>query len=45
VGDAGVADARQVAGGRLLAVEVPDGLVGVGEVVGEEPAGVGLSEG
>ena len=44
VGDAGVADAGQVPGGGHLAVEVPDRLVGVGVVVGEEPAGVGLGE-
>jgi hypothetical protein len=31
-------------GGGLLAVEVPDRLVGVRIVVGEEPAGVGLGE-
>jgi hypothetical protein len=33
-----------VPGGGLLAVEVPDRLVGVGVVVGEEAAGVGLDE-
>ena len=34
----------QVPGGGDLAVEVPDRLVGVRVVVGEEPAGVGLGE-
>lgn len=44
VGDAGVADAGDVPGGGLLAVEVPDGLVRVGEAVGEEAAAVVLGE-
>ena len=42
--DAGVADAGHVARRRVLAVEVPDRLVGVGEVVGQEAAAVGLGE-
>src|SRR6266511_4224541 len=44
VGNAGVADAGQMPRGGVLPVEVPDRLVGVREVVGQEPAGVGLGE-
>jgi hypothetical protein len=40
----GVADAGQVPGRRHLAVEVPDRLVRVREVVGQEAAAVGLGE-
>ena len=44
VGDPGVADPGDVPRRRVLAVEVPDRLVGVREVVGEEPAAVRLGE-
>src|SRR5690606_9409285 len=40
----GEGDPGDVAGGRLLSHEVPDGLVGVREVVGEERAAVVLGE-
>ena len=40
MGDTRVADARDVARGRLLAAEVPDRLVGIREVVGQEAAAV-----
>ena len=42
--DAGEAHPGHVAGGGGLAGEVPDGLVGVGELVGEEGAAVLLGE-
>ena len=42
--DSGVADPGQVTRGGLLAVEVPDCLVGFREVVGQEAAAVGLGE-
>lgn len=41
MGDAGVAHAREMAGGCLLAVEVPNRLGRVGVVVGEKTSGVG----
>ncbi len=44
VGDPGVADARDVPRGGLLSAEVPDRLVRVGIVVGEEAAAVDLGE-
>jgi hypothetical protein len=44
VGDAGVADPGDVPGGGVLTVEVPDRLVGVREVVGEEASAVDLGE-
>jgi hypothetical protein len=44
VRDAGVADPGDVPGRRFLAAEVPDRLVGIREVVGEETAAVGLGE-
>ena len=40
----GELDAGHVARGGLVAAEVPDGLVGVGELVGEEAAAVALGE-
>jgi hypothetical protein len=40
VHDAGEGDARDVPGGRGLAGEVPDHLVGVGELLGQEAAAV-----
>src|SRR5262249_40518367 len=44
VRDAGVTNPRKVPRRGLLAAEVPDRLIGVGEVVGEEPAAVHLGE-
>ena len=44
VGDPGVADPGDVPRRRFLAAEVPDRLVGVREVVGEEAAAVRLGE-
>ena len=44
MGDAGDLHAGEVPGGAGLAGEVQDRLVGVGEVLGEEPAAVGLGE-
>lgn len=38
--EAGEADSRDVAGGRVHAVEVPDGLGGFREVVRQEPAAI-----
>jgi hypothetical protein len=44
VGDPGEADTGQVPGGGHLALKVPDRLVGVREVVGQEAAAVDPGE-